>query len=466
MGFALGSASVVQVIKLLEPIETLILTALTNLMILNVGAGHGITVTRVVATITIITGTAMLLTQKSRVAEDANDDMTYINRNPVNYHSVFFALCSGFAMASRNVIKKMLLPKEALLPHSKINTGNNNGQIPADSDKDDNVVTSRHVPVWIQSTLKGLSNYFSITAVAAVPATLCFLLAEMNGSTSPLIYKNNMLFSAWMLNSKAVEPAGKEAIVFHGLYNLSSISVLGLISAQLHSILNVGKRIVNVLAACIAFQEPIGFHGIVGLCIAAMGGMFYSFGGNNGNGNYFPVLFLQPAFSTMMSTKKVLSRFPRRVRYFVFLISICLMISIQIFLGSSVNSNGYVSQTMKHALGIAESKYNQRGYRKYVVWMFPFPPPASYSGGIVSSELICAYSNACKDFEDHAKINLRELTQGTYYHNYIRDQAYHKVRHMNDFPYHIQAITMLALMLDNSDQSEFLVPFRVTFVNS
>jgi len=46
--------------------------------------------------------------------------------------------------------------------------------------------------------------------------------------------------------------------------------------------------------------------------------------------------------------------------------------------------------------------------RKYVVWMLTFPPPASYFDEIIVPKLICAPSNACKDFKGHAKVNLRE----------------------------------------------------------
>ena len=93
--------------------------------------------------------------------------------------------------------------------------------------------------------------------------------------------------------------------------------------------------------------------------------------------------------------------------------------------------------------------------KKYVVWMFPFPPPpppppsSSEPKNVNADEvLICAYSFACnQDYEQFLTINIRDLTQNTYYENYIRDHAYHKVRHMIDFPYHIQAITMLSLLL-------------------
>jgi hypothetical protein len=74
----------------------------------------------------------------------------------------------------------------------------------------------------------------------------------------------------------SVGRAGKEAVIFHGLYNLASITVLCLISAQSHSLLNVGKRICNVLAAAVVFNEPVGHNEIMGLCVAAIGGLFYS----------------------------------------------------------------------------------------------------------------------------------------------------------------------------------------------
>lgn len=484
MGFAVGSASVVQVIKLLEPIETMMLTALANVVILKMSASHNITVMKALSVLIIVTGTAMLLIQKSTSAGAANDamDETTISsssssNNPVNYPSVFFALCSGFAMASRNVVKKVLLPKAAAsiaapFPHTRSIEENNTDQRPPG---DPLLVGARHVaPVWIQSTLNGLSNYFSITAVAAVPATLCFLLSEIIGSGCPQINENNMMISTWMLQSKSAGSVGKEAIIFHGLYNLSSISVLGLISAQSHSILNVGKRIVNVLIASIAFQEPIGTFGILGLCIAAVGGMMYSSGSWNGKDNLFTVHRLQHFCMSSRNNKS-----SALVRRYLYLGMIGLIVAVQTL---SLNLNKYqqydvIESTVKDEVGVphtTEAKMNQRVNRKYAVWMFPFPPPARTSNEIMALlaqesqgdenalTLICAYSNACDAFNDHVKINLPELTQGTYYHNYVRDHAYHKFRHLNDFPYHIQAITMLALLLKNSDRGENIIPFPIT----
>lgn len=237
MGFALGSASVVQVIKLMEPIETLILTALANVLILKVP--HGMTFIKTISVFTIVLGTAMLLSQK-RESQFGHQ---------VNFGSVFFALCSGFAMASRNVYMK------------------------TEASKTKNNYLCRHeTDGWKQIAVKGLFNYISITSAAAVPGILFLILVELQGS--PQIKDSTITMRMFK------SPAGQEAIVFHGIYNIASISVLCLISTQSHSLLNVGKRIVNVLYAGIVFGESIGFNGFIGLCIAAMGGILYSSGSN------------------------------------------------------------------------------------------------------------------------------------------------------------------------------------------
>ena len=150
MGFALGSASVVQVIKLMEPIETLFLTALANIVIKKVS--HGLTLTKLVSVFTIVAGTMMLLVQKSE-SKFGHD---------VNVWSVFFALCSGLAMASRNVVMKTLSPAAA-------------------SSSKENDMRARQG--WKQIAVNGLFNYISITSVAAIPATLFLILAEIRSSS-------------------------------------------------------------------------------------------------------------------------------------------------------------------------------------------------------------------------------------------------------------------------------------------
>ena len=61
--FGYGSASLVQVVKLLEPIETLLLTILVNQLLLR--RSHGVTLQKPLSVLVIVTGTSMVLAQKS-----------------------------------------------------------------------------------------------------------------------------------------------------------------------------------------------------------------------------------------------------------------------------------------------------------------------------------------------------------------------------------------------------------------
>ena len=242
MGFALGSASIVQVIKLLEPIETLCLMALFNVFILK--KNHGVTFAKFLSVGTIVLGTSMLLGSKG-IAQH------------LNLQAALFALCSGFAMASRNVIKSKSAFVDIETSKEKLPTSNKNGHASS--------------PFKV-AAMNGIVDFSIITAIAAIPAFFGLILVEMKGCS-----QLDGSISMWMLMSAG--QVGKEAIIFHGLYNIASISVLCLISAQSHSLLNVGKRICNVLAAAVIFNEPVGHSGIMGLCIAAIGGLVYSFAG-------------------------------------------------------------------------------------------------------------------------------------------------------------------------------------------
>jgi len=90
---------------------------------------------------------------------------------------------------------------------------------------------------------------------------------------------------------------------------------------------------------------------------------------------------------------------------------------------------------------------------KFIVWMYPFPPPNIEikddwevpSGGQII--LICPYKTACNG--RGTSINLAELTKATFYHSYVLDHTYHKLRHMKEFCHHIQVITMISLLLKN-----------------
>ena len=118
MSFAYGSASLVQVIKLMEPMETILLTAAANTIWF--GCPHGVVFTKVISVLIIFTGISLLLVQKSM---------------KVNPYSILFTISSGFAMASRNVVLK--IDKESRTDGTN---GNHHPKSPNTGaiDKDDN----------------------------------------------------------------------------------------------------------------------------------------------------------------------------------------------------------------------------------------------------------------------------------------------------------------------------------------
>ena len=94
LGFTYGSASVVQIIKLIEPIETLVLTVIFE------QSFKAVTARKFISMMVTITGTAILLSQKKKDSS-------------VNIFSFTFALLSGASMSFRNVTVKYFQTKKA-----------------------------------------------------------------------------------------------------------------------------------------------------------------------------------------------------------------------------------------------------------------------------------------------------------------------------------------------------------------
>mmetsp|Transcript_22574 Transcript_22574/g.55939 ORF Transcript_22574/g.55939 Transcript_22574/m.55939 type:complete len:456 (-) Transcript_22574:1863-3230(-) len=222
IGYGFGSASLVQVIKLLEPIETLLLTALVQRSL------QALSFKKVTSTFTIIGGTYMLLKNPS------------IDVNP---KSVLFAIGSGMCMASRNVLSKTRQQKPSSHDHEVANS--------------------------FRAILhKGMKKFATITVTSAVSAlVLGGLMALSSLPLFKILVPQLLEFSPKILN---------QTIVFHCLYNMASITVLSLTSATTHSLMNVGKRIANVMIASVAFSIPLTVGGKVGLCVAAVGATFYN----------------------------------------------------------------------------------------------------------------------------------------------------------------------------------------------
>ena len=245
LSFGYGSASLVQVVKLLEPIETLLLTVIVNQLLL--GRSHGVTLPKTLSVLVIVTGTSMVLAQKSMKP---------------NVVSVMMAVGSGFAMASRNVAEK----SSTITTTSSSSTSRSTLSLSQQPDQ------GKKTSNWMDAASAGNHKFFIITSIALLPA---LLLAATNIALAKDGYNTGFRLLSYILSSES----GWEAVIFHALFNVSSVMVLSLVSAPTHSLLNVGKRIANVLVAAVAFSVPLEGNGIIGLCVAAMGGILYKTSG-------------------------------------------------------------------------------------------------------------------------------------------------------------------------------------------
>ncbi|KAL9187381.1 hypothetical protein ACHAXT_001484 [Thalassiosira profunda] len=249
IGFGYGSASLVQVIKLLEPIETLILAALAHIILTRrstggsgvEGIGKILSCNKISGTLVIVFGTSALLFQKSMKA------------NPT---SIMFAIGSGFCMASRNVLKKS----------SKKHEHVDEEQAAAADPPAKQSTTAQQS--FGEAFLGGMQNFASITLMSAVPAIFVTALSLASHSLPPKTALS-------IVFHHPPDPNLLRAVLFHCLYNMFSISVLSLTSAPVHSLLNVGKRIANVLTAAFVFSVPLTFGGKIGIVFAAFGAVLY-----------------------------------------------------------------------------------------------------------------------------------------------------------------------------------------------
>lgn len=249
LGFAYGSASLVQLVKLMEPIQTLVLTVLIARFLPTSNNNTKVTVGIACAVVLVVSGAASILSARP---------------DPPHPWAVAFALLSGFMLASRNVLKKWLqfnksvTPTASYLPLSQedrsSHNNNNNAVVVVVPDE-------RHYTPLQKNLLQfvHLSLFGGIVSSAFVAFLVFTPLLPLDDWTT--FYRKGTSLSL---------------VGFHATYNMSSLTVLAFLSAPTHSLLNVGKRIINIVVVMIFFHEALGYHEIYGLILSLLGGIWYS----------------------------------------------------------------------------------------------------------------------------------------------------------------------------------------------
>ena len=227
IGFMYGSASLVQVIKLMEPVETLIVGSAVSKYHLR--KPEKLTLGLLLSVVMVVTGAC------SAVLGLGKD-------TPTHPAAVLFSISSGLALSCRNVFKKLLAQ-----PSSHTST------IPQST-------TSQQFP--------GLFHFLLLSIHSSL---VCCIL-------SVLMFVPNT--QPWFFLVSQALP-NRPLLMYHALYNMSSLLVLDMVSAPTHSLLNVGKRFYNIFLTMMTFHDttqssssssyPVWY----GILISGVGSVWY-----------------------------------------------------------------------------------------------------------------------------------------------------------------------------------------------
>lgn len=220
LGFMYGSASLVQILKLLEPFETLGLSQLLT-------PQEGKFTFGIASSMLIVVGAAVSLIR--------------IQPKKPHINSIMFALLSGMSLSLRNVLqRKSHATRSDQKPQQQ------------QQEQQDTTPLKRMERSVIQFT------QLSFRSALLVGGLAVFL------SLVSLPQKHAFHSLNWRV------------LTWHPLYNVFSMITLGFCSALTHSLLNAGKRVFAILMAIVWFGEDITSATIAGLATVTGGGIWYT----------------------------------------------------------------------------------------------------------------------------------------------------------------------------------------------
>jgi len=261
LGFMYGSASLIQIIKLLEPFETLILTRL-----LLPDEGKMMTL-GVVSSMTLTIGGALsLITARS---------------TPPHPCAVVFALASGLSLSSRNVLQR------------RQHTDDQQGRQQQHSQLKDTIVvpdktddaSSKLERALVQFTKMSLQAGLLLGALA-IPLNLIFVIRHGHDKSIILALVRRALH--WPV------------LTWHPLYNAFSMIALGFVSALTHSLLNAGKRVFAIVMAVLWFHENFTSSTAFSLLLVTLGGCWYTVESKNISRQASSRSWLKPTVTLML----------------------------------------------------------------------------------------------------------------------------------------------------------------------
>jgi hypothetical protein len=240
----------VQIIKLLEPFEILLLTRLflpdeRKLLTMGVASSMILTV-----------GAAISLIQSKS--------------SQPHVHAVTFALLSGFTLSTRNVLQRQ--------QHS------NNSAQPSSSSPPSTGVLETSLMQFTK--LSWQSAWFMVAF-----SMMLFLLLGLHQSLPVALD----VFDA------TIHGIHWGILTWHPMYNSLSMITLGYCSALTHSLLNAGKRVFAIVMAIVWFRETVTRGTMVGLTLVFGGGCWYTMESKaKGEGPQYWMRLAKPMISLLL----------------------------------------------------------------------------------------------------------------------------------------------------------------------
>jgi Triose-phosphate Transporter family len=265
-GFMYGSAAVVQIIKLLEPFETLLLTKALipkegKLLTLGIASSMMLT-----------TGAAMGLIRSRKTSAPLP--------------AMVFAILSGLSLSTRNVLQRR---QQQRLQQD--DGGTSDGSKNSNSDN-----SNSSVALVSKGSDLGAPPSSTTAAAATTKATAKPKKSALEGSLvqfTQLSIQSGIfiqlvtlvLYAAlWAWNTSfyqasftmALNHLNVRVFVWHPLYNAFSMITLGFCTAVTHSLWNAGKRVFAIVMAIVWFRESFTRPTAMGLFLVFLGGCWYT----------------------------------------------------------------------------------------------------------------------------------------------------------------------------------------------
>jgi hypothetical protein len=277
LGFMYGKASLIQVLKLLEPFETLALSQLFFRDGTTCSLG-------ILSSMLVVVGSAMSL--------------IHLQSSPPAPQAIIFAIVSGLTLSTRNVLQRKHHHHDQASSSSLSSSAADSASFastmttqpppppppPQRQTQQQQAQQQQQQQQWSKKLEQSIIQFTQLSFEAGISMG-CLALASQfvllllvwfwneGGTTTTTLHPWSSSYSTLVLLLLRLPPL--QVLLWHPLYNVFSMITLGFCSALTHSLLNAGKRVFAISMALLWFSEGLNPATLMSLVLVAVGGVWY-----------------------------------------------------------------------------------------------------------------------------------------------------------------------------------------------